>query len=123
MKANFKRDFQAAVGTKLEHGRQGPLVLRQHPPRNPGKWSKLMMRAQSGATGFLSILLSLRLHHNTCTILCTLPVLNMMHRALQLEIVTSLIYNVVHSGNYDGPQFERFRVKDVLRDSEVDDVV
>ena len=47
----------------------------------------------------------------------------MMHRALQLEIVTSLIYNVVHSGNYDGPQFERFRVKDVLRDSEVDDVV
>ena len=30
---------------------------------------------------------------------------------------------MVQSGNYDGPQFESFRVKDVLRDSEVDDVV
>ena len=29
----------------------------------------------------------------------------------------------MHSGNYDGPQSERFRVKDVLRDLEVDDVV
>jgi hypothetical protein len=86
MKANFKRDFQAAVGTKLEHGSQF------RPPRNPGKWSKLMMRAQSGATGSLPILLSeaLRLHHNTCTI-GLLLVLNMMHRALQLKTVPTLL--------------------------------
>jgi hypothetical protein len=87
MKANFKRDFrdfQAAVGTKLEHGSQ-----RQHPPRNPGKWSKLIMRAQSGALApSLSLSLSAYRDHNTCTSRL-LPVLNMVHRALKLGTVTT----------------------------------